>query len=152
MDTDNMSDEQFQNALKLVKFYQDSVYKSSSNPMTVEEFIDKHGENSQDRWINHCEIMIDKDGNIYEARPSHQEWSLLKFRDIIGAKDQVEAYAAIPQDVDTNEYLREYLEVVYVWYDFTYGYLGYKLNDKIIDVVKKLQDNGLLNNKEFKMY
>lgn len=77
--------------------------------LTFEEFNKEY----KSKWINYCEIIIDKEGMIIIANPSHTEAMLRltgETRDII--------YKKMPIYASPIHWFVKYLEYVSVWNKF----------------------------------
>lgn len=73
------------------------------------EFLLKY----KNKWINYCEIIIDKDGKIIIANPSHTE-AMLK---LTGETKEI-IYNKMPIYASPIHWFVKYLNYVSVWFNF----------------------------------
>lgn len=73
------------------------------------EFYEKY----KDKWINYCEIIIDKDGKIIIAEPSHTE-AMLK----LTGETRENIYNKMPIIASPIHWFVKYLKYISVWYNF----------------------------------
>lgn len=86
--------------------------------------------------INYCEILIDKEGYIFEARPSHT-MALLR-----EAEMTLEDQDYIPIERSPLEWLLEKTECVAIWYEF---FKTVAINEIQLKVIRKLMDTEKVN-------
>ena len=67
----------------------------------------------KDRWINYCEIIIDKEGKIIIANPSHVE-AMLK----LTKRTREDIYNEMPITASPIHWFVKYLEYVSGWNKF----------------------------------
>lgn len=113
--------------------------------MTIEEFLNEHSPKSgKDPWYDYCEIIVTKDGDIFEAIPSHA----YKLADLYQKKFNV-------THDDINELLTKYdlavldflvsgTESAAIWYSFGIAYPGYKDNKKVMRILNALNEAELI--------
>lgn len=112
--------------------------------MKVEEFIKlHHPENGSESWISYCEAIITKDGEIYEAVPSHER-KLIELMAYTLEVDEENIIHCIKPDSSPAHYIISRMKYVSIWYDFGIAYAGYLDNPRIVDVLEKLEKSGLI--------
>ena len=67
----------------------------------------------RNKWINYCEIIIDSDGKIIIANPSHTEMMLK-----LTGRSREDIYSEMPIMASPIHWFVDYLGYVSVWYDF----------------------------------
>lgn len=77
--------------------------------LEVAEFLLKY----KKIWINYCEIIIDKDGKIIIANPSHIE-AMLR----LTKRNREDIYNEMPITASPIHWFVNYLEYVSVWNNF----------------------------------
>lgn len=91
-------------------------------------------------FINYLEVIIDKDGQIYYAVPSHQEFMI---NQLLGNKyeSRSQLYSDVPESYyfDMTKWLSENTEMIAVW---TYKYEG-EANHLQKEALQTLKNNGL---------
>lgn len=110
--------------------------------MTVEKFIN-YTKRHPLKWINYCEILIDSDGSVILARPSHQE-ALIKYC--------MKKYSMTREDyLDTvpmwcgNSYIVEKENLICVWYrELLLPKKILELNNFQLHTIEKLEETGLI--------
>lgn len=112
---------------------EDNVYNVFS------EFdIDKH----KQTYVNYLEVMIDEDGAIHYAVPSHQEWAIYEVcRQKNLSRDQVVAMTPPEFYFDWMTWLLEQCGCVAVWNNWYTG----KPNVKQLGALRRLKMAGLFN-------
>lgn len=100
--------------------------------------IEKH----KQVFVNYLEVIIDKEGVVHYAVPSHQEWLIKKAIEILDI-DRVDLYDECPDEYcfDIMSWLTDVTECVSVWND---RYIG-KPNNKQISTLTNLYNNKLYN-------
>jgi hypothetical protein len=98
--------------------------------------IEKH----KQVFVNYLEVIIDKEGVVHYAVPSHQEWLIKKAIEILNI-DRVDLYDECPDEYcfDIMSWLTDVTECVLVWND---RYIG-KPNNKQISTLTMLYNNKL---------
>lgn len=106
------------------------------------------------KYINYCEVIITKMGEIMYATPSHQTFMLAMYgvklgifdKDILQPANTTErllqtslVWEHIPTDADVREFLTNELECICVYTDL---YLGPKPNRRQSYQLKRLQASG----------
>lgn len=110
--------------------------------MTISSFI-KYTKKHPLDWINYCEILIDSDGSVILARPSHQE-ALIRYC--------MKKYSLSRKDfLDTipiwcgNGYIVEKENLICVWYNALLLPKDIlELNSLQRNTIKNLEDAGLI--------
>lgn len=109
--------------------------------MNINEFLDYVNKNS-DKFINYCEIVIERDGNINLARPSHQQ-TLIR----LGAKanniSREEYINSIDPQYRFNEFIISKENMISVWYNYIKQ--PNTINDIQKDIIDTLKKRGLVN-------
>lgn len=111
--------------------------------MRAVEFCAEHNE----KYVNYCEVVIDRDGDIQYATPSHQ-YKLMEFygisqHDIWEMTPKYEELIhSIPQSANPTYYMAEEKCVCVVWYNSVVVPLGY--TDEQVSAIKTLISNGCL--------
>lgn len=98
--------------------------------------IEKH----KQVFVNYLEVIIDKEGVVHYAVPSHQEWLIKKAIEILDI-DREDLYDECPDEYlfDIMAWLTEVTECVSVWDD---RYIG-RPNNKQISTLTNLYNNKL---------
>lgn len=122
------------------------MYNPKLKNMDVKDFIEEYGK----EWKNYCEIIIDKNGKIYLARPSHQQF-LIYYMSVIEGITGKEVIDKIPINFSPLHIIVDRYKLVSVWYEGGIGYSGVRLNRKIMTTIKKLKIAKLLS-KDFSIY
>lgn len=98
----------------------------------------------KEKYPYYCEVIIDCDGHIYEARPSHQQ-ALLQ---LYAEKHNVEINDVLKKfynDIDWLDHAsKDVGHVMFVWYENIEWFMG-TLTFKQIESVRKLYKEGLIN-------
>lgn len=119
--------------------------------MNVKQYIESHKMN-----IRYCEVVIDREGNIIEACPGHQQCLINLYAESLSVNyDQ--AVSMIPLEVSPVSYLVEKLGYISLWYD--YAYIPNNLTKSQLKSLKELQIVGqitdvlnVVNTKEASKY
>ena len=124
--------------------------------MKAEEFIKKHGRQGTEPWIHYCEAMVDQNGEVYEAVPSHQEFLIKTAMKKFGLTRR-ELYEQIPPEYSPLHLLAELLGFVPIWYRF--GLASPHDEGRTGQTIEALKGAGLLAasfglmpNREFQIY
>ena len=110
--------------------------------MDVKEFIEKHAR-GRDRWICYCEAMIARDGTIYEAVPSHQQFLIREAVRTLGVT-KAQLWDGIGPAYSPVHLLAQVLGFVPIWYRFGIASREDMDNPAVLDTVMALQEAGLL--------
>ena len=90
-------------------------YGASNKKYSIEEFIELTKKNP-DEWNHYCEIIIDNDGQVLLARPSHQICLLQYYCDKENVKmEDVEEY--IPREFSPEHFIVDKYDLISVWYE-----------------------------------
>ena len=111
--------------------------------MNVKDFIKKHSK-GPDRWICYCEAMIARDGTIYEAVPSHQEFLVGKAVRELGMT-RAQLWAGMSIEYSPVHLLSQVLGLIPVWHRFGLASAEDMDNQAVLDTVTALQEAGLLS-------
>lgn len=126
--------------------------------LTIGQFlhITKMDPNS---WRGYCEILIDNDGSIILARPSHQE-ALLEYYCNEENITRDQALKNIPIEYSPAHFIIDRYNIISVWYNgIIYSYSN--MNDKQRYVLDTLLDHHLISSnalynqqptKEYRLY
>ena len=110
--------------------------------MTISSFI-KYTKNNPLDWLNYCEILIDSDGSVILARPSHQE-ALIRYCMKKYSLSREAFLNTIPIWC-SNNYIVEKENLICVWYNALLLPKDIsKLNFLQRNTIKKLEDAGLI--------
>jgi len=108
--------------------------------MNIREFI-QYTKDHEDEWRNYCEILLDRYGNVYLARPCHQVAAIE-----LGSSytDQtVEEYKkSIPLECSIIHWIVSKENIVAVWYSQLI--VSKNLNRWQKRVISLLKDRGLI--------
>ena len=89
-------------------------YEISNKKYSIEEFIELTKKNP-DEWNHYCEIIIDNDGQVLLARPSHQMCLLQYYCDKENIKmEDIEKY--IPREFSPVHFIVDKYDLISVWY------------------------------------
>jgi hypothetical protein len=77
--------------------------------LTIDDFLAEY----KRKWINYCEIIILKNGNIILANPSHTE-RMLK----LTGEDRNDIYERMPIVASPIHWLVDYTKNISVWHQF----------------------------------
>ena len=90
-------------------------YGVSNKKYSIEEFIELTKKNP-DEWNHYCEIIIDNDGQVILARPSHQICLLQYYCDKENIKmENIEEY--IPREFSPVHFIVDKYDLISVWYE-----------------------------------
>ena len=94
---------------------------------TIDQFIELTKRNP-DNWKGYCEILIDNDGSVILARPSHQEALIQYYCDKENiTRDQ--AVESIPISYSPLHFIVDKYNIISVWYNsiiYSYDNMNYK--------------------------
>ena len=93
-------------------------------------------------FINYLEVVIDKDGTIMYATPSHQQKMIEIYKNQEDLTED-EVWDRIPKNDDVIEWLNDKTGVIAVWNDFYYP--NGKANAAQLNQLQILKDNDLYN-------
>ena len=94
----------------------------------------------KEKYVNYLEVMIDEDGKVHYAVPSHQEWAIKEACKKLGvSRKELDAMTPVEYYFDWMTWLLMQCNCVAVWNDF---YIG-KPNRKQKAKLKHLKINGL---------
>ena len=79
------------------------------NRLDISQFILKY----KRHWINYCEVIIDREGKIIIANPSHVE-AMLK----LTGRTREDVYNEMPVDASPIHWFVDYLGYISVWNSF----------------------------------
>ena len=118
--------------------------------MTVEELIKRHyalndAKPTDMPWIQYCEIIITKDGDIIEATPSHMvALTELYCKEFQVTEDKLREFM-ISNGICPIEFMVERLQCVSLWYYFAIAYPDVVYNEKVMAVLERLFDIEMLS-------
>ncbi len=113
--------------------------------MTVEEFLKLHSPHyGIKKWYNYTEILIDDEGMIIPAVPSHSEALGMIWMER-NNKSRDELLKAIRRDVSPLHWLVENLNVCSIWYMSGIMFPGFVKNKKVMGTINRLIDEDMLN-------
>lgn len=133
------------------------IYKEAfiTKWMNVEEFI-THIKKYQQYFIKYCECIIDRNGDIRLAIPSHEQ-ALIEFLLEKGiCKTREEISEKIPLDCSPSDFIADKYSVEIVWYSRIV--VPHAENENQLRTVKRLNDVGILDtgtiipNREYSNY
>ena len=116
-------------------------YEISNKKYSIEEFIELTKKNP-DEWNHYCEIIIDNDGQVILARPSHQICLLQYYCDKENIKmENIEEY--IPREFSPEHFIIDKYNLISVWYMcIIYSYNN--MNNDQRNTLDILADNHLI--------
>lgn len=101
---------------RCVKSYNgDVIDKALHNPFDIETH--------KKVFVNYLEVIIDQEGVVHYAVPSHQEWLINKAIDVLGLSSREELYDECPDEyaLSPMEWLTEVTGCVSIWDDHFIG-------------------------------
>jgi len=112
-------------------------------PHTLESFL-QHVKHNPMNFINYCEIIVTKSGDIYIARHGHTETMKSLYKEMTGkcANDEMSIYDS------PFEWLVENTNALPVWYDDHMHKLNLnaiEFSDEQSNVIDVLYQNGIIN-------
>lgn len=104
--------------------------------------VEKH----QNHFVNYLEVVIDLDGVVHYAIPSHQEYMIQTLMRM-GNLTRQQVYDMCPEQyyADFMTWLSMETGYVVVW---DCGYLGYTINSKQREVLDDFIERGLMEDNE----
>lgn len=116
-------------------------YGVSNKKYSIEEFIELTKKNP-DEWNHYCEIIIDNDGQVILARPSHQICLLQYYCDKENIKmEDAEEY--IPREFSPEHFIIDKYNLISVWYEsILSSYRG--PNEAQLKSLELLKENKLI--------
>ena len=84
--------------------------------MTINEFIDLV-KKEPDKWKNYCEIVINRNGTIELARPSHTEKIIEIYCEIMGITKE-KFKEEFPRNLSIIDFIVEKFSLICVWYNY----------------------------------
>lgn len=110
--------------------------------------IDDHNKT----FFNYFEAVIDREGKVYYAVPSHQEKVIEMVCDeLFITRDELSDMCPKEYYFDFLRWMLSLTGLVAVWTDFFMdagGINGVRINDKQKEMLKELKDNGIYNGLE----
>lgn len=115
-----------------MKLNNDIIQETLRNPFNIETH--------KQVFINYLEVVIDAEGVVHYAVPSHQEWLIKRALEKLGI-NRKDLYDKCPDEycLDIMTWLTEVTGCISVWDD---RYIG-KPNNMQVDTIMKLHDNKL---------
>ena len=115
----------------------DSSLCSEKYGVNSEFDLEKH----KAHFTHYLEVMIDEDGVVHYAVPSHQEWAIARSCERLGV-DRYELSAMTPPEYyfDWLNWLLMQCKAVAVWEDF---YMAPEVNKKQYEALRRLKMGGV---------
>lgn len=111
---------------------------------TIDQFIAYTKEHPTE-WINYCEVLMTKTGDIILARPSHAEAAIqyasdLELKSVDEIKDFLRKEMLSPSEFYAGKY-----RLLSIWYDYIVADSLMDITRYQEDSLKKLKDAGLIS-------
>lgn len=98
-------------------------------------------EQHKKHFVNYLEVMIDEDGKVHYAVPSHQEWAIAKACEMLGVTRQELSDMTPPEFyLDWLNWLLAQCKGVAVWEGF---YMAPEVNRKQYAALRRLKLGGV---------